>query len=139
MTVFWPVCTQISITKANLYCAIQVMVQRCFPLTHLSNHAAKSRYECIDLKIVIWGAELCNLLTTSADKPRHHAFSNRNSISNEIAMSMSVEHRNEPRFFSLLWNANPQTCQSLLSLVCTLGNSNIAITIRHCNFESDLV
>ena len=27
---------------------------------------------------------------------------------------MSEEHRNEPRFFSLLWNAKPQTRWSLL-------------------------
>ena len=27
----------------------------------------------------------------------------------------------------------------IFSLVCTLGNSNIAITVLHCNFESALV
>ena len=67
--------------------------------------------------------------------PINHAFSNRN----EIAISMSEEHRNEPCLFSPLWNAKPQTQRSLLSPVCTLGNSNIAITNRHCNFESALV
>ena len=45
MTVFWPVCTQISIIKGNLNCAIQMMVRRYFPVTRLSNHAAKSPYE----------------------------------------------------------------------------------------------
>ena len=30
---------------------------------------------------------------------------------------MSEEHRNEPRFFSLLWNAKPQTWRSLHSRV----------------------
>ena len=49
MTVFWPVCMQISITRGNLNCAIQMMVWRCFPVAHLSNHAAKSPYECLDL------------------------------------------------------------------------------------------
>ena len=53
MIVFWPVCTQISITKCNLNCAIQVMVRRCFAVTHLSNHTVKSSCECLDLKIVI--------------------------------------------------------------------------------------
>ena len=44
MMVFWPcVYKQISITKGNLNCAIQIMVRRCFPVTHLSNHAANSR------------------------------------------------------------------------------------------------
>ena len=42
-----PVCTQISITKAIMNCAIQMMVQRCFTVTHLSNYAAKSPYECL--------------------------------------------------------------------------------------------
>ena len=45
---------------------------------------------------------------------------------------MSEEHRNEPCFFSPLWTNS----EIVFSLVCTLGNSNIAITIRHCNFES---
>ena len=115
MTVFWPVCTEISITKANLNYTIQIL--RCFPVTHLSNQAAKSPYECLDLYIVIFlggggGVELRDPLTTSLI---NRTFSNRNSISNEIAISMSEEHRNEPRFFSLPWNA-----------LCTLSNSNIA-------------
>ena len=55
MTVFWTVCTQNYIAMRNLKCAIQMMVRRCFPVTHLSNYAAKSPYECLDLKIVIWG------------------------------------------------------------------------------------
>ena len=50
MMVFWPVCMQISITrKGNLNCAIQIMVPRCFPVTHLSHHTAKSLCECLDL------------------------------------------------------------------------------------------
>ena len=42
-------------------------------------------------------------------------------------------------FFSPLWNANPQTRRSLLSLVCKIVYSNVPITIRHCNFEFSLV
>ena len=49
MMVYWPVCTQISITKSNLNCSIQMMVRRCFPVTHLSIHAAKLPCECLDL------------------------------------------------------------------------------------------
>ena len=53
MMVFWArVIMQVSITKGNLNCTIQMMVQslaRCFPVTHLSNHVAKSLYECLDL------------------------------------------------------------------------------------------
>ena len=49
MTVFWPVCMQITITKGHLNCAIQMMVQWCFPVTLLSNHAANSLYEFLDL------------------------------------------------------------------------------------------
>ena len=41
-------------------------------------------------------------------------FSNRNSITNEIPISMSEEHRNEPHFFSPLWNAKSWTRRSLL-------------------------
>ena len=69
--------------------------------------------------------------------PINQALSNGNSITNEIAISMSEEHRNEP-CFSLLWNAEPHTLRSLF-LVCTLGNSNITITIRNCNFKSAFV
>ena len=49
--------------------------------------------------------------------PLNCTFSNWNSITNEIAISMSEEHRNEPRFFSPLWNAKPQTQQSLFSSI----------------------
>ena len=49
MKVVWPMCTQIIITKAILNCEIQMMVRKCFPVMHLSNHAAKSLYECLDL------------------------------------------------------------------------------------------
>ena len=55
MTVFWTGCMQIYIAMINLNCAIQMMVRRCFLVTHLSNHAAKSPYECLDLWIMIWG------------------------------------------------------------------------------------
>ena len=58
--------------------------------------------------------------------PINCAFSNRNSITNEIALE---EHRNEPCFFSPLWNAKPQILGEVFSLVCTLRNSNIAIRI----------
>ena len=118
MTVFWPMCTQISITKGNLNCAIQMM-RRCFPVTHLSNHAAKSPYECLDLKIVIWGGGGGQSYVTFEQLPPiNHTSSNRNSISNEIANSMSEEHRNKPGFFSPLWNAKAQTRRRLLSLSC---------------------
>ena len=69
MTVFWPVCTQISIAMRNLNRAIQMTVRRYFPVMHLSNHTAKS---------TVWmpwplncdlGAELRDLLTTSAYIP----------------------------------------------------------------------
>ena len=43
MMVFWPVCTQISITNWLL------MVRRCCPVMHLSKHSAKLPYECLDL------------------------------------------------------------------------------------------
>ena len=50
-------------------------IQRCFPVTYLANHAAKSMYmyECPDLDIVICGAELSDLITTSAYIP-HAAY-----------------------------------------------------------------
>ena len=38
-----------------------------------------------------------------------------NEISNEIAIIMSEEHRNEPCFFSPLWNAKPQTYTPFIS------------------------
>ena len=63
------VCMPNYIAMRHLKCAIKMTVQRCFPVTHLSNHAAKSPYECLDLYIVIWGAELRDLLTTSAYIP----------------------------------------------------------------------
>ena len=48
--VFWIVCTPNYIAMCHLKCAIQMTVRRCFPvLTHLSNQAAKSPYECLDL------------------------------------------------------------------------------------------
>ena len=49
MTVFWTVCTPNYIAMRNLKCAIQMTVRRCFPVTHLSNHTAKSLYERLDL------------------------------------------------------------------------------------------
>ena len=46
------------IAMRHLKCAFQMTVQRCFQVTHLANHTAKSLYECPDRSIVIWGAEL---------------------------------------------------------------------------------
>ena len=48
-TIFWTVCTPNHIAMRNLKCTSQMMVQRCFPVTHLANHAAKSLHECPDL------------------------------------------------------------------------------------------
>ena len=61
-TVFWTVCTPNYIAMTRF----QMTVRRCFPFTHLSNHAAKSPYECPDLLNCDLGAELRDLLTTSA-------------------------------------------------------------------------
>ena len=69
MMVFWPVCTQISITKGDLICAIQNDGMGVIS----SDASLKSRSE-----ITVWmpwplncdlGAELRDFLTTSADKP----------------------------------------------------------------------
>ena len=48
-TVFWTVCMPNYIAMHHLKCAFQMMVRRCFPVTHLANHTAKSPYECPDL------------------------------------------------------------------------------------------
>ena len=68
----------------------------------------------------------------------NRAFFNRNSISNEIVISMSEEYQNEPRFFSRSGMLNRKLGEAF-SLMCTFGNSNIAITIRHCNFKCSRV
>ena len=47
--VFWTVCTPYYIAMRRLKCAFQTTVRRCFLVTHLANHAAKSQYECPDL------------------------------------------------------------------------------------------
>ena len=47
-TVFWTVCTPNYIAMRHLKCAFQMTVRRCFLVTHLANHAAKSPYECPD-------------------------------------------------------------------------------------------
>ena len=64
-------------------------------------------------------------------------FSNRNSISNEISIIMSKKRA----MLLLAPRSGLLNCKlgEVFSLVCTLGNSNIAITILHCNFESALV
>ena len=46
------------------------------------------------------GGATCDLLTTSTI---NHTFSNIYSISNEISISMSEEHRNKPRIHVHLW------------------------------------
>ena len=38
-TVFWTVCMPNYIAMHHLKCAFQMMVQMCFPVTHLANHA----------------------------------------------------------------------------------------------------
>ena len=48
-TVVWTVCTPNYIAMHHLKCAFQMTVWRCFQVTHLANHAAKSLYECPDL------------------------------------------------------------------------------------------
>ena len=65
---------------------------------------------------MVWGVELRDLLTTSTSKP--HIFEYKFYL-NDIAISMSEEHRNEPHFFSPLLNAKPQTQRRLLSRVYT--------------------
>ena len=61
-TVFLTVCTPNHITMRNLKCAFQMTVERCFPVTHLANHAAKSLYECRPLNRDLGS----DLLTTAA-------------------------------------------------------------------------
>ena len=128
MTIFWPVCTQISITNGNLNCAIQIMIQRCFPVTHLSNHAAKSLCE------VPWplhcdlGAELCDLLTTSTCKP-HIFYYILSQMRKQSACHQNTEtsHASSPRSE----NAKPQTWRSLLSRVYTRY-------FKYCDYNSSL-
>ena len=48
-TVFWTVCTPNHVEICDLRCASQITVQRCFPVTILANHAAKSLCEWLDL------------------------------------------------------------------------------------------
>ena len=90
MTVVWPVCKQISITKANVNCAIQMLVQRCFSVTHLSNHTVKCRMNALTSKLWFFfffffflggggGAELHDLLLTTSADTCTRAFSHRNS------------------------------------------------------------
>ena len=136
MTVFWSVCEQISITKANLNCAIQ-MVRRCFPVTHLSNHAAKSPYECPDLQIVIWGEELRDLLYNHFRQETVHfqiEILPQMEYQSVCQKNTETNHASSPRSGML-----NRKLGKIFSLMCTLGNSNIAITIHHCNFKSALV
>ena len=137
ITVFWPKCTQISITKHNfnLNSAIQMMVWSCFPVTLLSNHAAKSHWP---LNCDIGGAELHDLLTTSAYMyiPRTHCTCTWNASSVHVWLGgyPDTNYASSPR--SGMLNRKSSFASSL---VCTLSNSNTAITILHCNFKSALV
>ena len=115
----------------NLKCAFQMTIQRCFPVTHLANHAAKSMYmyECPDLYIVICGAELSDLLTTSAYIP-HAAYDCKEA--QEMRAPCMFDWQGTQKFFSR-WNAKSQ----IRSLVGTLRNSNIAIlSCVHCVIQN---
>ena len=81
----------------------------------LSNHAVKSPYECLDLKIVIWEAELRDLLTTSAYIPR-------------VALCTGAQEMRAPCMFD--WQVT-QTWTRHFS--CSgMKNRNFGLSCVHC-------
>ena len=134
MMAFWTVCTQNYIAMRNLKCATQMTVRRCFPVMYLSNHAVKSLYECLDLKIVSWGGG-----GGGATWPSNHfhlytahwiMYRRTGNASSMYVLLAGYPDTNEA--FLLLWNAKPQ----FWSLVCILRSSNVAITSLACTLRN---
>ena len=129
--VFWTVCTQNYIAMCNLNCAFQMMVRRCFPVTHLSNHAAKSLYE--------WPWPLnCDLGGGATCSSTHFRLYTERCICTEAQerelRACLIDRVPQTRATHLLplWNAKPQ----IRSLVCTLRNSNITVISLVCTLHN---
>ena len=111
-------------------CAFQMTVRRCFPDTHLANHAAKSPYECPDLKIVIWGVELSDLLTTSAYIP-HAAYVQKHR---KCELHACLIGRVPKTFFSRSGMLNPKF--GLSCVHCTIQISQLLLLCVHCIIQN---
>ena len=137
MTVFGP-----CVRTFALRCVIWIAQFKSDGPEVFSNDASlKSRSE-----IAVWmpwpvncdlGVELRDLLTTSA-YISCAAYVQKHRKCELHACLIGRVPRHEPRFFSCTGMLNPKFGFAS-SLVCMLRNSNIAITILHCNFESALV
>ena len=136
MTVFWPVCMQISITKLRV-----IWIAQCKwwsgGVSKWRTCQITQRYRSMNaLTSKLWFGGQSYMYNVTM-WPSNYLF--RKTVHFLIEILSQICQKNteyEPYVFFLLWSTKPQTLRSLLSLVVTLGNSNMAITIRHCNFES---
>ena len=101
-----------------------------FQLRILQITQRNHRMNALSSKLWFWGAELSDLLTTSAYIPRACIIMYR-STGNASSVQCLIGRL--PRTFcSRFWNAKSQ----IRSLVCTLRNSNIAITSLVCTLRN---
>ena len=128
-TVFWTMCTPNHVEIRDLRCASQITVQRCFRVTHLTNHATKSLYECHDLWIVFWGAELVwpsnlfRLYTTRCICTE----------AQEMRAPCMFDWQGTQTFFSR-WNANSKFGR--LCVHCIIQNSPLLWSCVHCVIQT---
>ena len=116
---------------ANLNCATERTLRKCFPVRHLSNHAAKSPYECLNwpLNCDFWGAELLDLLTTSAYIP-HAAYVQKHRKRELRACLIGRVPRHDPRIF---FRSGMLNCKLGLSCVhCVIQISQLILLCVHC-------
>ena len=117
-TVFWIVCTPIYIAMRHLKCAFKMTVRRCFPVTHLANHTAKSPNECPDpLNCDLGGRATCKWPSNHFRLYTAHCLHMYRSTGN--ASSVHVWLAGYPDILLPLWNAK----SPIRFLVCTLRNS----------------
>ena len=139
--VYWTVCTPNYIAMHHLKCALEMTVRRCFLVTHLANHTAKSPYECPDLQIVICGVELSDLLTTSAYIPcaahvqKHRKCELRACLIGRVPRhsSPALSRMLNPKFGLSCVHCVIQISQLLLSCVhCVIQISQLLLSCVHC-------
>ena len=126
------------VAKRNLKCASQITVQRCFPVTILANHAAKSVYEWLDLRIVFWGAELVwpsnhfrlwyNALHMQRKCKQHTCVFDWQGTQTQPCLFSSLS-KGESHFRSLVCIMRNSKYAST-SIMCTLRNSKCAFQIK---------
>ena len=125
-------CTPNHVAIRNLRCASQITVQRCFRVTHLANHAAKSL--CEWMTSCVWGADLVWLLTTSAYNTARCTC--KWNVNNTCMFDWQGT-QTQRRLFSTLSKGKSQfPIVSIACVYCVIQNTQVLRSCVHCVIQN---